>query len=156
MNVLVNWRVWSRSAPQQNFHVPGPPSGLPARSSSCVSQQLGLIPADTGSCYINSKCCGAGGDATLPAARAPRSAAFKRMPVMAASWPSASSAASRHWLLFLRASVTIDVISDSQPWKKEIHKCNPSAPTSLIKINLPVNQCQQPGKRTSVGWRDGK
>ncbi|TNN62057.1 hypothetical protein EYF80_027728 [Liparis tanakae] len=41
---------------------------------------------------------------------------FNGIPVTAARWPRASNAASRHWLLFLRASVTIDVISDSQPW----------------------------------------
>lgn len=61
-------------------------------------------------------CCGINGGITLPLAWAPSSTAFNCMPVTAARWPSASSAASRHWLLFLCASVTIDVISDSQPW----------------------------------------
>lgn len=108
---------------------------------------------------MKSVCCGINGDVTLPAAWAPRSTAFNGVPVIAARWPSASNAASRHWPLFLCASVTIDVISDSQPWEEEEKKKkkrNPPAPTSLIKINLPVNQWQQPGKMTRAGWRVDK
>lgn len=163
----MSWRVWSRSALQHKFNFTcssknlTKPLFLPLWSMQLLycSPGLwdfggGLITVDTGSFYINSMCCGINGNVTLPAAWAPCSTAFNGMPVIAARWPTASNAASRHWLLFLCASVTIDVISDSQPWGKK--KRNPSEPTSLIKINLPVNQCQRPRKTTSVGWRDCK
>lgn len=134
INILVSCCGWSRSALQHNFYFTHSnnltrPLYLPFRLRSMqllyCSPGLqdfggGLITLNTGSFDINSVCCGINGDVTLPAAWAPRSTAFNGMPVIAARWPSASSAASRHWLLFLCASVTIDVISDSQPWGAKI------------------------------------
>lgn len=113
--------------------------------------EWGLDYSEPKSVDMDSSCCGINVGVTLPVAWVPCSIAFSGMPVIAARWPSASNAASRHLLLFRLASVTIDVISDSQPWmgKKNFHFQSASSQnkqTGGIKTDLTVNQCTQANK----------
>lgn len=126
---------------------------------SSVLWSGGLVYTGLQSVDMDSSCCGINGGVTLPVAWTSCSIAFNGMPVIAARWPSASNAASRDWLLFLLASVTIDVISDSQPWMRREFSFSvntKSASTSWIKINLAVNQCWQANKMASIVRRASK
>lgn len=118
------------------------------------SAEWGLNYSRPQSFDMDSSCWGINAGVTLPVAWAPRSIAFSGMPVIAARWPSASIAASRLWLLFRLASVTIDVISDSQPWMVEkmfqFQVFTKSTQTSWIKINLTLNQFMQAEKMARI------
>lgn len=95
---------------------------------------------------------------TLPVGWELSPTTFSCMPVITARWLRENNAASRHWLLFLRASTTIDVISDSQPWirgkkkekkKKFIFNSSQHKQTGGIKIDLLLNWCK-PTRRSAT------
>lgn len=104
------------------------------------------------------------GGLTLPIAWAPSPVTFNDMPVTTAMCPSASKVVSRHWLVFLRASFTIDVISDSQPWmwgrernvSLSIESAQTNWYTGSVHIYLIVNQCKQESTTANKVWRGSK